>query len=454
MKNRTNLSFFFITLIFASLIPLLGQDQSKIETTILSSGIYIEKFQLNYLPQSDNNDKYSLSLDKFRFEFSNVNINYLEDNTILHPKLEFIGPKVSLQNLTLSAEVYKPDWITNEKLKRMYKRQSIPKLSAEAINQAIILYETDQGQLPSSMNELIIKKYITLSEKPFNNVLWNYSLDLPRKIIAKPSKNNPIPKENSIIYDFTLKKFLTDPVIDSLERVPFLPWFYKIEVNGVDINSSTKLDIKYNKTDSDFSLIMEHGDLEINDASFTALPGQKNEDKTIISLREFSIDISDLILDGNYDSTLIFHKGEGQFKIEDLEIKIPEDLGKEPEFEAFLHQIGVWNNSVSIRLAEAKIKMINQFTGSALLKVHTPFIKAVFNGNLSFRQENIKTPEIRFHNAELTIHPIALGIKKWIRNWEKTKRISLKRKGPAVVIKLNGSLNRLDLKSVKNITIF
>ena len=208
MKNRTNLSFFFIILIFASLIPLLGQDQSKIETTILSSGIYIEEFQLNYLPQSDNNDKYSLSLDKFRFEFSNVNINYEGDNTILHPKLEFIGPKVSLQNLTLSAEVYKPDWITNEKLKRMYKRQSIPKLSAEAINQAIILYETDQGQLPSSMNELIIKKYITLSEKPFNNVLWNYSLDLPRKIIAKPSKNNPIPKENSIIYDFTLKKFL------------------------------------------------------------------------------------------------------------------------------------------------------------------------------------------------------------------------------------------------------
>ena len=276
MKNRTNLSFFFIILIFASLIPLLGQGQSKIETTILSSGFYIEEFQLNYLPESDNNDKYSLSLDKFQFEFSNVNFNSWEDNTTLHPKLEFIGPKVSLQNLTLSAEVYKPDWITNEKLKRMYKRQSIPKLSAEAINQAIILYETDQGQLPSSMNELIIKKYITLSEKPFNNALWNYSLDLPRKIIAKPSKNNPIPKENSIIYDFTLKKFLTDPVIDSLERVPFLPWFYKIEVNGVDINSSTKLDIKYNKSDSDFSLIMEHGDFEINDVSFTALPGQKN----------------------------------------------------------------------------------------------------------------------------------------------------------------------------------
>ena len=50
---------------------------------------------------------------------------------------------------------------------------------------------------------------------------------------------------------------------------------------------STKLDIKYNKSDSDFSLIMEHGDFEINDVSFTAIPGKKIEDKTIISLEEF-----------------------------------------------------------------------------------------------------------------------------------------------------------------------
>ena len=101
------------------MIPLLGQGQSKIETAILSSGFYIEEFQLNYLLESNNNDKYSLSLDKFQFEFSNVYFNSWEENTTLHPKLEFIGPQVSLQNLTLSAEVYKPDWITNEKLKRI-----------------------------------------------------------------------------------------------------------------------------------------------------------------------------------------------------------------------------------------------------------------------------------------------------------------------------------------------
>ena len=98
--------------------------------------------------------------------------------------------------------------------------------------------------------------------------------------------------------------------------------------------------------------------------------------------------------------------------------------------------------------------MLNQFTGNLFFEVSTPFIKANFNGNLSFRQKNIKTSEIKFHNAELIIRPIALGIKKWIRNWESSKKITLKREGPAIIIKLNGSLNSLDLQGLKNITIF
>ena len=213
MKNRTNLSFFFILLIFASLIPLLGQGQSKIETTILSSGFYIKEFQLSYLPKSENNDIYSLNLDKFQFEFSNVNFNSWEDNTNLYPKLEFIGPKVSLQNLTLSAELYKPDWITNEKLKRMYQRQSIPKLGTEAINQAIILYETDQGQLPSSMNELIIKKYITLSEKPLIMPCGIIHLIFPEKSLQNHQKTIQSQKKIQSSTILLLKNFLLIPLL-------------------------------------------------------------------------------------------------------------------------------------------------------------------------------------------------------------------------------------------------
>ena len=58
----------------------------------------------------------NLILKEFQFEFSNVNYNSLENNNIFESTIEFIGPKVSLQNLTLNANIYKPDWITNEKL--------------------------------------------------------------------------------------------------------------------------------------------------------------------------------------------------------------------------------------------------------------------------------------------------------------------------------------------------
>ena len=454
MKNSVYIIHFFLILIFTSFIPLQGQGLNKIESYILSSGFFIKNFQLNYSPTVNDFDSYKLNLKEFQFEFSNVNYISLENNNIFESTIEFGGPKVSLNNLTLNANIYKSDWITSEKLERMYKRQSIPKLGILEIDQAISLYQTDHGNTPSSTNDLFVKNYLILDKEPFNNSLWRYSLDLPESIIASPTQNNPIPKTKSIEYDFKLKEFVTDPLIDSLESIQMLKWFYTFELNGVALNSTTSLDIKYNKSNSEFSLIMDQGSFKINNISFTGLPENKAKEKTVISLRELSIDCKNLILDGEYDSSMIFQKGEGQFRIEDFKVKIPAELGKEPEIEDFLSQIGVWNNSVSVRSVELRIKIINQFTGNIFLKVHTPFIKAVFNGNLSFRQLDIKKPKIKFHDAELTIHPIALGIKKWIRNWERTKKVSLKRKGPAVVIKLNGTLNSLDMQSLERITIF
>ena len=32
----------------------------------------------------------------------------------LNPKFEFSGPEVSLENLIIDAELFKPDWIANE----------------------------------------------------------------------------------------------------------------------------------------------------------------------------------------------------------------------------------------------------------------------------------------------------------------------------------------------------
>ena len=41
------------------------------------------------------------SIDELKFGFSNINFKSWKDNSTLQPKLEFTGPKVSVENLIL-----------------------------------------------------------------------------------------------------------------------------------------------------------------------------------------------------------------------------------------------------------------------------------------------------------------------------------------------------------------
>ena len=116
----------------------------------------------------------------------------------------------------------------------MPRRQSLPKKRIKEINNSIQLYQTDHKTLPSNINDLLINNYLDLSKSSLNNASWIYILDLPSKIIARPSKLNPIPKTKSIIYDFNSKEFIIDPSVDSLENAPFLKWFYRFEMKGIN----------------------------------------------------------------------------------------------------------------------------------------------------------------------------------------------------------------------------
>ena len=441
-------------MIFSCCLNLFGQEKGKLESTILSSGFFIEEFHLNYNPDISDNDYYKIDLEEFKFGFSKINISTRQDSIYLHPNFEFTGPEISLKHLIIDAELFKPNWIANEQIKRINNRQSYPKQRIEEINNSIQLYLTDHKKLPSSINDLIINNYLNTSKSSLNNRSWIYKLDLPSRIIAIPSKLNPIPKTKSILYDFDSKEFITDPLVDSLGNVPFLKWFYRFKMKGINSTSSTNLNIKLNNNNSNFSLVMDYAKFRINDIYFTAKPENQLNEKSTISLHELLIESNNLIIDGDLDSSLTFHQGEGQFKIKNFEIKIPDGLSKEPDINSFLSQLGIWNNSVAVRLIDLKVKMINQFTGDISLTVHTPFIKGTLKGNLSFRQLDGQSPEIKFHNAELTVHPIALGLKKWIKNWEKKKGIHLKRKGPAIVVKFNGPIKSLNAQAFKDITIF
>ena len=106
-----------------------------------------------------------------------------------------------------------------------------------------------------------------------------------------------------------------------------------------------------------------------------------------------------------------------------------------------LDVMGIWNNSLMVRMLEMEVNLINQFTGDANFKFHTPFIKISINGDFSIRQNGSK-PEVYLHNTEIRINPIALGMRKYIRNWEKDNGRKFSRKGATIILNIDGPLEK------------
>ncbi|MBA66089.1 MAG: hypothetical protein CMG55_09845 [Candidatus Marinimicrobia bacterium] len=440
-----NILKFYIT--FFSIF-LFGKINGDIDGKITNSGLFFKNLQFNYYPKTHINDIQTLDIEEFRFGFSNIQIENKHDSTMLFSKIDITGPELLIKNLTYQANLFRSDWITNEKLKRINNRESIPKIGIEKINQAIDLFFTDKNNYPIKTNDLIINHYIDLSKPPFNNNSWTYTLDLPNTITAKPTHINPIPKTKSIIFDYQSQTFKLDPTMDSLNNIPFLHWDYIFKLQSMSLQNSSSIDLKIDSNKTDFSLVMEKGQFRIHNANFKANPNNQLNNSSLISLPELLIEGNKIILDGNLDSVFIIHKGEGDFKIKNFELKIPDGLGKEPEIEDLLTQIGVWNNSIMVRLVELRINIINQFTGNISLKIYTPFIKVSIIGNISIRQDGTNIPKIIFHNTEALIHPVALGIKNWIKKWEKDKGKSIHRNGSAIILKINGPINNLNIQGL------
>ena len=77
--------------------------------------------------------------------------------------------------------------------------------------------------------------------------------------------------------------------------------------------------------------------------------------------------------------------------------------------------------------------------GDLKLILHTPFLKININGDFSLQQDETH-PEILLHQMEININPISMGVRKWIRNWEKKTGKTLNRKGSTISLKVDGTL--------------
>ena len=355
--------------------------------------------------------------------------------------MTFSGPNLAIKDFVIQSNIRSKNWITTEKINRLNRRERTPKEAISIIANAIDLYLMDHDTLPSNLNELIIKNYISMEAPPFDDNAWTYSLHLPEKIVSKPTFLNLVPGRDPLLFDWNSRTFQVDPGKDSLYSVPLVDWKYVFKINEISQLYSSNLDLILKPDTLDFEIMVEKALFKISGCSFTAVPNDIIDERSKIVLPDLVLEGKNIALDIKKNEIPIIHRGSVSFKIRNFEIKIPNDLKEEPEIQSMLDVMGIWNNSLMVRMLEMEVNLINQFTGDANFKFHTPFIKVSINGDFSIRQNGSK-PEVYLHNTEVKINPIALGMRKYIRNWEKDKGRKFSRKGATIILNIDGPLEK------------
>ena len=174
-KNSSINSILFYCLALVLILPVHGQSEGKMNGSLAETGVYLKNLHADWQPPGRKFDLHSMDIKEFRFGFSNVAFEHLPGIEKQVSKIKISGPDLSLKQLTIQSKINSADWVTKEKIKRLKKRESIPKRSIEAIASAIDLYMLDHNLLPTSINELSVKQYIDMENPPLNNYSWSYS---------------------------------------------------------------------------------------------------------------------------------------------------------------------------------------------------------------------------------------------------------------------------------------
>ena len=439
LRIRSLFFFLFSLIIF----PLEAQDKGEIKFDLKSTGFSLKNLQTSWRPENKKKDLHSLEIQEFSLNFSDLQIKSLYHQNKFVSNMTLKGPNLSIKGFSLYSTVFSENWITKERLNNLYKKELIPRKSLEEIAKSINLFLIDEDSLPRSLNELSIKNYLNLDESPFNDFSWNYILELPNQIIAKPTQINKDPKTNIIIYNFANKDFQLSPTLDSLNNTPNIQWNYNFDVQEISQLFSSSMDIILEPVKKEIDLEINRSKFKIENLNFTATPGSQFENQIKINLPELILEVNDLVLQGDFLETPLIHNIKGTFKLRNFEIKFPKDLMKQQKLEDLLKTLGIWNNAIKIRLIEIDFNLINELTGNVNIKIQTPFLKVLVDAHMSIRQNGTVNPEIIFHSTEVKISPIALGVRKYIKSWEKKNGKRLNREGSTIILKVQGPLKNL-----------
>jgi len=443
MKIKTNILIRDLFLLFFIISVPLAQKDSQIKFNLQNLELIFVNLDAFYESNEKNDFSYGISVKDYKLGFSDIIIKNDYNSDSFLSKIQINGPTLDVNNLQINAKIFSDNWITKEKIKRYKNRVKVPKLAINKIKEASILYKIDNNIYPKNINDLDIENYLEFDKYPFNDYNWKYNIDLPNIISARPTIYNIASNSEFVIYNFQENNFQENPILDSLINVSKVKWNYTFSIQTIMQDFLSSLLLSFSPDGKSFTAEIIRGQFRMDNLKFSAIPGDRLEDLINLEIPSIKFEINDFFFDGVLGSIPEINKIKTNFRIRNFNIKIPQGLIEEPKIENLFNTLGIWNNSLKIRLFEIDIDMINELTGVVIIKIHTPFLKIDVNANLIIKQNKTFQPRITLSDSKIRVNPIALGVRKYIRKWEKENDKTLKRKGSIITLTLSGDIFNL-----------
>ena len=416
------------------------------ESFIGGSGIYINNF--NYNQNSDSTESinsYKVSLDELKVSLNNFHIAGKSNSKKKIYDLTFTEPDFSLQGLKLSHRTFSNNWITTEKINQLKRRESIAQEAILMIRDAAINYERDLSSVPKSLDILAVENYLDLKDKIFLDKTWQYSMNFPESIDARPGDIDFAQKYKIVSYDLRSEKFNENPILDSLINNSMVDWSYRLDINYVNILTKTEMNITIDSLKNDNTVKVKSGNFLIEGITFQGIPNNKLNQLVRAELPEIVFNLSEVWFETNFSDYFMIHKGLVKLSLKNIEIKFPSNIRQEPYFEKILNKLGIWNNLILIKKVNFIIDFINEKVAEIKIDIHTPFVKTSLYGGILIEQ-NINNFKVKLENINADINPISLGLKTLIHNWESKKNIELMRKDDLITVQLKGDISQPMIK--------
>ena len=428
-----------IMLISFFIIGIRAQQKEKGNANIENTGLYLNNLSIDWI-RMEKNLQFSGNLKTFQFGFKNVNLLSNQLNSEQKYNLKFHGPEISLSGLKIKVNTYSPNWINKYIQDYQQKRQEPAIIGISILDAAIDSFSNIQKFTPRSFDELVMKNYIKLDQFPFNQKTWNFKIKNSHNIIATLPSNRSIRSDQKIIYDRNADEYYGDyqPIIP----IDSIDWEITLLVKEVNQTFSTEATLSYTKEKTNFEFYQKKGKFNIIGINLEAIPKTNIIDLAKFNLSQIGLETRELAFSADLsDSIPILHQGGGRFILRNLNVNIPTSLSEEPEIGIYLEKLGIWNGAFLIRLIDLDIKIISERMGEIKFRFQTPYINFNLDGDISIHQKNGNTL-LHFQQTVLRINPISLGVRTFIHEWEKKNNLTMPRKSGAIILKMNGPINK------------